>query len=570
MHFKRIILLCLAFVFGVMGCQTPPLYNQTEGNIADVAQRAKAAEIKSEAAGKSAPPLVVNQGLYVDQTPISLKKDPAWSRDRIVIRGDQLPFSYYSRTIVNGGGKNILTHYQVGLDQTALVSMNYTGTIKGAMDLLAAKSGYVYTINGDTVYWQAFITKTFDIAFMPGTVDYTLGDNSSSSGAASSGGGGGGGGSSGGGGNSTGGSAGGGSSGGGAGGGGGGGGGGAGGLSGLGSSSSLSAKVDLWKDIADTIKPLLSSEGKVIVSQSTTMVTVRDRPTNVDLVAKYIANLNKSLSRQVLVKIQVYEVTLNSDFNYGIDWQVVKRGFMGTNFVLNANYGTPVSITPLTTTTQTLPNGFPLPVPAGNPLPQMGMVNPDQAHGTGVNLLISALQEQGKVSVVSEPRVVCLNNQVSVISLVDKRGYAASVSSTALAGGSGAGGSSVTSSITPGTLTTGLILYVLPKIMGDKIYLQVNADLSNFVSIQTFTSGSNAAGQSSASIQTPAITEKQFNQRSVIGSGDTLILSGFRQITNQTGAMQLYGAQALGGKAATQSNHETIVLITPIILNEKV
>jgi type IVB pilus formation R64 PilN family outer membrane protein len=546
MHSKRLILLCLAFIFGVAGCQTPPLYNQAEGNVAEVAQRAKAAEAKSDAAGKSIPPLVVNQGLYVDQTPISLKKDPAWSRSHIVLRGEQLPFSYYSRTIVGGGGRTILTHYQVGLDQNSQLAMNYSGTVKGAMDLLAAKSGYVYTINGDTVYWQAYITKTFDIAFMPGTVDYSLGDSSAASGAGAGGGGGaagtapaGGGGSS-------------------------------GGLSGLSSSSTLKGKVDLWKDIADTIKPLLSPSGTVIVSQSTTTVTVRDRPTNVDLVAKYIANLNKSLSRQVLVKIQVYEVSLKSDFNYGIDWQVVKRGFMGSNFVLNANYGTPVSITPMSGTTQTMANGLTLPVPAGNPLPQLGFVNPDKAHGTGVNLLISALQEQGKVSVVSEPRVVCLNNQVSVISLVDKRGYAASVSSTALAGGTGSGGSSVTSSITPGTLTTGLILYVLPKIMGDKVYLQVNADLSNFISIDQFTSGGSSAGQSSASIQTPHIAEKQFNQRSVIGSGDTLILSGFRKVSNQTGAMQLYDAQALGGKAAIQNNDETIVLITPIILDEKV
>jgi type IVB pilus formation R64 PilN family outer membrane protein len=543
MLYKRIVLLFIAMIFVLAGCQTPPLYSQTEGNVADVAQRAKDAIAKSDAAAKPLPALVVNQGLYVDKTPISLAKDPAWSRNKIVIKGDKLPFSYYSRTIVGGNSNNsILNHYQVGLDQNVQVSMDYTGTVKGAMDLLAAKTGYVYTINDNTVYWQSTITKVFDIAFMPGTADYTLGDSANSNGGGSGGGGGASGG------------------------------GDTGGLTGLASKSSLSGKVDLWADLENTVKELLSPEGRVIVSRATTSVTVKDKPTNIDLIAKYITNLNKNLSKQVLVKIQVFEVGLTSDFNYGIDWQIVKRSFMGTNFVLNGNYGTPVSITPAVTSPSNLPFGGTV-LPGSSGLPQAGFMANDQNHGTGINVLITALQQQGKVSVVSEPRVVCLNNQVSVISLVDKRGYAQSVSSTALAGGtsgggsggSGAGGNSVTSSITPGTLTTGLILYVLPKILDNKIYLQVNADLSNFIKIDTFTSG--GSGGSSASIQTPHITEKQFNQRSVIASGDTLILSGFRKVANQSSAMQLYDSQALGGKGSIQDNSETVVLITPIILD---
>ena len=65
----------------------------------------------------------------------------------------------------------------------------------------------------------------------------------------------------------------------------------------------------------------------------------------------------------------------------------------------------------------------------------------------------------------------------------------------------------------------------------------------------------------------PVVTQQQFNQRSVIGTNETLILSGYRQVSNQTGAMQLLDSQALGGKAASQTNQETVVLISPIILH---
>src|SRR5687767_1349538 len=126
MLFKRILFLCLTTVMFLSGCNSP-VYNQTEANVADVTQRVIDARHQSDAQAKSAPPLLINQGVYVDRTPISLSRDPTWLKNRIILRGDQLPFSYYSRTIASGGGKDILTHYQVGLNQVTTVSLSYSG-----------------------------------------------------------------------------------------------------------------------------------------------------------------------------------------------------------------------------------------------------------------------------------------------------------------------------------------------------------------------------------------------------------------------------------------------------------
>jgi type II secretory pathway component GspD/PulD (secretin) len=146
------------------------------------------------------------------------------------------------------------------------------------------------------------------------------------------------------------------------------------------------------------------------------------------------------------------------------------------------------------------------------------------------------------------------------------------VQTTALASGSQTtiNNNTVTSQITPGNVVTGLTLYILPKIMHGKVYLQVNADLSNLVTIQNISSQGNGVATANSTapiIQVPNLNQKQFNQRAVIGSGSTLILSGFRQVGNQTGAMQLFTSQDLGGKASQQQNAETILLITPIILH---
>lgn len=524
MIYIRLVLLFFIFTFVLAGCNSP-VYNQAEGNVADVKIRADEAIKKSNAAAVPPPPLVVSEGLYVDKTPISLAKTPNWLKNRVVIRGDQLPFSYYSRTIVGG---NVLTNYQVGLDEKASISMNYSGTIKGALDLLAAKSGYVYTVNGSSVYWQAFVSKTFDIAFMPGSSDYMMGKAGAGGGISSVA---------------------------------------SGGASGAVAVSAivddsasnqysmLKGTLSVWKDLESTIKQLLSPNGTVMVSESTSNVTVRDRPTNVALVGKYIANLNNNLTRQVLIKVQVLDVQLENDFNYGIDWNVVKRTLDGTDFFLDMNLGTPISVSQMP------------PFTGSTPYPQFGV----QGSGvTQVTALINSLNQQGKTSLVTEPRVVCLNNQVCVMRIVKQVGYLASVQTTSLAGSSTAGGASVTSQLTPGSVVTGLTLYVLPKIMDGKVYLQVNADLSTNDGIQTISGGTTSADNTNAvisQIQVPNLTQKQFNQRSVINSGDTLILSGFRQVGNKANAMQLLTSQALGGKAAQETTVETIVLITPIILH---
>ncbi len=532
MFYQRILLICLSTIIFLSGCNQS-VYNQAEANVADITQRQTEAHAKMVSATTPNPTLLMNQGLYVDRTPISLARQPLWLTNRVVLRGEQLPFSYYSRIILNGGGHNILIHYQSGLNDKVMLSMNYSGTVKGALDMLAAKTGYVYAVNCNDVYWQAFMTRTFDIAFMPGSSDYMMGK--ASTGAAGSAG-------SGGGGSVT-------------------------TITGTiddsasSQYSNLKGTLSVWRDLETSIKQLLSPDGKVVVSEATTSVTVRDRPSNVSLISKFISNVNNNLSKQVLVKIEILQVTLESDFNFGINWDIVQRAFNNGTYQLVSNNGSPIALSSVTSLT-----GLSSPTIAG-----INNSHVLAGTGTGVLTLVNALQMQGKVSVVTQPQVLCQNNQVSQIRIIDQQGYLASVQTTALAG-STPNGSSITSQITPGAVVTGLTLYVLPKILGNRVYLQVNADLSNNLGLTTISSNGqtvtttnpNTAG--SSAIQVPHVQQKQFNQRSVIASGDTLILAGFRQTNNTLGAQQLFDSQTLGGKTAQQVNTETVVLITPIIL----
>lgn len=535
---KWIALLCSTlFMLTALTACNSPVYNQAEANVADVKIKAAKMRKKSDVDARiSSSPLTVKDGMYVDTTPINIDNQPGWLRNHIVIRGDQLPFSYYSRTILTGAGQSILAKYQNGMDQTVSISMNYSGSVKGALELLAAKTGYRFTVHRQSVYWQSLITRTFDISFMPGSSNYLMGSdaNSNTSGSNSSYSGG-----------NT-----------------------AGNVSNYVSGdnstneySSLKGTLSVWTDLETTLKQLLSSDGKVIVSQSTTTVTVRDKPSNVELIEQYIHNLNANLSKQVLVKVQVIQVDLQNDYNFGIDWNLIIKAFHQSPFVINGNYGTPVSIAALSPQNSNNPGPN-----TTNPVPVFGTTG--SGNVPSYTILFNALNQQGKTSIVSEPRVVCLNNQVSVIRIVTSQGYVASIQNTSLAGSSSGGANTnigtVTSQITPGNIVTGLTLYILPKIMKNKVYLQVNADLSNQTALVS------VGPDTSTQVQLPTVVSKSFNQRSMIQTGDTMILSGFRSVQNQVGANQFLNSQALGGKAAAQTSTETIVLITPIILHGSV
>ena len=517
-------ILCAAVLLSA--CHSP-LYNQTEANVADVKLKAQEERQKFDKNLKPKPALVVKKGPYVDLTPISLEKNPDWLKNRIVIRGDQLPFSYYSRTIAQGAGSNILVRYQNELDQSMGVSINYSGTVKGALDLLATKTGYVYNVKNKQVYWQALVSKTFDIAFFPGSTNYTMGKSSSSGAAAAA---------------STGGP-------------------GKPAVADYSDSeySNLTAALSVWKDLGTAIKGMLSKDCTVMVSESTATVTVRDRPTNVQNVEQYIRQINKNLSKQVLVKVQILEVSLKDDYNFGVDWRLVSKFLKNDNSTIrvdDTNFGRILR----STNTLTGLAAF----------PKFGVQGGESNNN---RFLINALNQQGKTSVVSEPRVMATNNQVSAIRIVTQEAYVASVENTTQSS-SGAGSSNTSSTVTPGTITYGITLYILPKILNDKIYLQVNADLSTKDDIQRFSTNAGADDKNpqanNVTIQLPTISQKHFNQRSVIRSGDTLIMAGLRRLGNEADAMQFLKSQSLGGKGSIAQNTETIILITPVIMDEPV
>ena len=510
-----IVMLCATLLSACNGFQ---LYDNTRQNV-----RSVQTQMDDMQSNYATLPVTRYSSASAQLPPARWLSQPSWMHKSIVVRGKNMSFDIWNSRILGQTGANIA--YQAGMNKNATLSMDYSGTVRGALDKLAATTGYAYVVDGNTVNWSEFVTKTFDISFMPGAAQYSMGGQAGGTNAVST--------------NNT--------------------------ASNITNGqtmtnqfSNLQGNLSVWNDIEKSIKSMLSKEGSVVVSQATTTVTVRDHAENVRLISDYLASMNKDLSRQVALQVQVLQINLDKAFSYGINWNMISGRIhaLGDNSINlrggigGAEQGTGNLLTSL-----------------GNDLTQLGGIG---ATGVGVisgsnqKFLLDALEQQGNVSVVTQPTVVTLNNQVAQIAITTQKSYLASITSTNTA----QVGNQV--SLTPGTVTTGFTLYTLPKIMGNNVFLQLTSELSSLDSLNTFSANTGTVSNTSQSganqIQQPTVTSKSFNQRTMVPSGATLILSGFRQVTNQANKSSFFGIDPLGGKGAQQNNKEIIVLITPMIM----
>jgi len=188
----------------------------------------------------------------------------------------------------------------------------------------------------------------------------------------------------------------------------------------------------------------------------------------------------------------------------------------------------------------------------------VGIIN-SNSRFNGTSLFIEALSQQGRVSTLASPSVTTLNLRPAPILVGTQTTYLAEVSTTALGG---TGSSASTQSLTPGTITTGFNMTLLPYLMeGPEMLLQYSINLSSLTGIKTAESGGNK-------IQMPEVDNRIFNQSVRLRSGETLVLSGFDQsvIDGSKDGVGDPNFWLLGGRGSQNSKRDVIVvLITPVV-----
>jgi len=202
--------------------------------------------------------------------------------------------------------------------------------------------------------------------------------------------------------------------------------------------------VEFWEELEEELGKLRSSDGRILVNRMAGTVQVSDYHPRVEEVARYIDHINNAVHRQVDIDVKIVEVALNDDFSLGVDWsRLTEDGSGGTN--------TNLTISNIVTQ----PVGG---VVANSPSTILRIFGNNG--DIDYSALINALQEQGEVRTVSQPKIRTLNNQPAMIKVgTDRTFFRREVSVDT----SAAGSSSLAQDVAQ-IVTEGIVLAITPQI----------------------------------------------------------------------------------------------------------
>jgi len=143
-----------------------------------------------------------------------------------------------------------------------------------------------------------------------------------------------------------------------------------------------STKTDLFEEVANGVRTLLTERAAFNVDRKAGLLQVTDFPERLDRIAIYLDTVQDRVHRQVQIDARVIEVEPTDAKASGIDWAAVAAEMSGA----------PTAEVPIATR-QTM-NGLRV---------------------TDVGRLLSLLAQQGSVTLVANPRLLTLNNEPSIV-----------------------------------------------------------------------------------------------------------------------------------------------------------
>ena len=197
------------------------------------------------------------------------------------------------------------------------------------------------------------------------------------------------------------------------------------------------------------------------INRSSGTLFVRARPSQMRTVEKLTERYKLVLHRQVLIEAQLLDVELNDEFQYGVDWNVLRNhaaGIIGSTPMI-ASEVTAVPLPGIATTLPMRTLTFPA-LTVGNTAAQAaaGALYTDKNVAAAFNLLRSF----GNVRVLSNPSIRVRNNSPALLSVGTSNRY---VSKSAVTTSNPGGGASTTSSdVQTDSVFAGVVVGVVPFI----------------------------------------------------------------------------------------------------------
>lgn len=332
-----------------------------------------------------------------------------------------------------------------------------------------------------------------------------------------------------------------------------------------GESGSITGKVSMkatsdktsfqfWAGMEKTLTTLLHKEGekregalqpRFVINRMTGAIMVTATKKDLEKIVDYISTLKKVLNRQVLIEARIVEVQLSEGLQYGIDWTAVGE-WLGVGAT---TFGTRL---------------FAEATGTAEPYFEFGITENDN-----LSLVLKALQRQGDVKTLSNPRINIMNGQTSLLSVGRNTTFIAKVETTTTV----SDGSAPTTTFTVETnsILSGIIFGLVPYINNyGEITMTITPIVTNLVALEAKIIGS---GDNSVEIKLPTVDLREMSTTVKVMEGQMVVIGGLidkKQKSREENVPFLSDIPFIG-KAfrrvdKTDENTELVIMLIPRII----
>src|SRR5260221_3730640 len=309
---------------------------------------------------------------------------------------------------------------------------------------------------------------------------------------------------------------------------------------------------------ADFIEQRLTfrEAASVIVNAETGVVSVRATSRQNEKVQEFLEQVLGSSRRQVMIEATIVEVTLDDNYQAGVDWSAL--GLNGLGYTFRQSF-TPPSLPSLTDLTQNLSNSF----------FSLHYNNPNAAVGGSISSTVKLLDAFGKTRVLSSPKLMVLNNQTAMLKVVDNRVYFTIKADTVATANVAA---VTTFTTTQNVVPVGFIMNVTAQISdGDMVTLNLRPTITRI--IDTVADPNPELKKQNVTSLIPITQTREMESVLRVASGQTAVLGGLMldSFEGKTNGLPIASRIPLFGDLVSQRNDlarksELVIFIRPTVV----
>ncbi len=335
---------------------------------------------------------------------------------------------------------------------------------------------------------------------------------------------------------------------------------------------STSNEVDFWQELKvslEAIAGIAAGNGRsVVISPQSGVIVARAMPKELRDIAAYLKATQLSVERQVILEAKIIEVQLSDGYQSGVNWAAFGSGrTRATGGVIQP--GANLSNTP----DATLSNGAVSAV-AGSAISTVtssgGTLFGLAVQGTNFSALISFLETQGAVQVLSSPRISTLNNQQAVLKVGTDEFFVTGVSGGTTTPSAG-GAITTMPNVTLRPFFSGVVLDVLPQIDRDgNIMLHIRPSVSQ-VSTVNKNINLGVGGQLTLPLASSSASEADSVVRAK--NGQVVVIGGLMREASSNDRSQVPGVgnapvvgKLFGSTSRSAQKRELVILLKPTVI----